>query len=648
MLPSLVTFAAAATFPPNLNSNSHPPNKANSHQPRARKIAITSFHSPNQIFPLLRQCESRAHFAQIHAAVLKTGLDRDPLLLFKILRRCAALESFEYAAQIFARIDDPDVYHYTALIGANLDAGANADAIRLFSGMVGGSVEPDPVVISYALKACVLELDLGVGKQVHGQVIKLEFESARPVRMKLMELYGKCGELGDARLVFGGIPERDAVAATILISCYADRGLIGEAREVFDQTVGKDTVCWTAMIDGCVRNGRKSESLELFRAMQRENVRPNEFTAVCVLSGCSQIGALELGRWVHSHLAKYKIKLNAFVGSALIDMYARCGSLEEAQEVFDEMRERDVVSYNSLIAGLAMHGRSKEAVELYEKMIEQGLRPTHVTFIGVLNACSHGGHVDVGFEIFESMEKVYGIEPRIEHYGCIVDLLGRVGRLSEAYEFIEKMRIKPDHVIWGSLLGACKVHGDLNLGEKVAKILFDSEEADSGTYILLSNVYASFGKWSEAVRVREKMKEKGIRKEPGCSSIEVENEIHEFLLGDIRHPRRDEIYRKLEGLYDALRKEGYAPAKDVVLQDIDEEEKEQALAIHSERLAICYGLISSKPRSTIRIMKNLRVCSDCHSMIKLTSKVTGRKIVVRDRSRFHHFEGGSCSCRDYW
>ncbi|XP_072964776.1 putative pentatricopeptide repeat-containing protein At5g59200, chloroplastic [Typha angustifolia] len=645
MLPS--TLALATSLPPNLNTKAHANVHSNPNSIEPSK-KTTTFHSPKQVIPLLQRCKTINQFTQIHAAILKTGVDRDPLLLFKILRLCSAFRAVDYASQIFGRIKSPDVYHYTALIGGKIDVGCYVDAIELYSYMVGEAVKPDPIVISYVLKACVLQMALQLGKQIHGQVFKLKLGSERPIRMKLMELYGKFGEFSDARLVFGELPERDAVAATILISCYSDYGLIEDAQEIFDAVVDKDTVCWTAMIDGFARNRRASTALELFREMQREDVRPNEFTIVCVVSVCSQLGALELGKWVHSYISKYNLRLNTFVGSALIDMYARCGSLEEAQEVFEKMEVKDVVSYNSLIAGLAMHGRSGEAIELYRRMIIKGLRPTDVTFVGVLNACSHRGLVENGFEIFKSMAKDYGLEPRIEHYGCMVDLLGRVGRLSEAYEFIEKMRIKPDHVIWGSLLGACKVHGDLKLAEKVAEILFDSEAADSGTFVLLSNVYASFGKWNEAVMIRAKMRERGIQKEPGCSSIEVENEIHEFVLGDIRHPRRDEIYRKLEDLNSVLRKEGYTPAKDVILQDIEEAEKEQALTIHSERLAICFGLISTKPGMTIRVVKNLRVCNDCHSMIKLTSKITRRKIVVRDRNRFHHFEDGTCSCGDYW
>lgn len=430
-----------------------------------------------------------------------------------------------------------------------------------------------------------------------------------------MEFYGKCGEFDDARKLFDKMTERDVVASTIMINCFLDHGLVEQAIEVFDRVRVKDTVCWTAMIDGLVRNGEMNMALEMFREMQKENMSPNEVT---------------------------------IVGGALISMYSRCGDIDEAERIFAMMKERNVITYNLMISGLAMHGKSIQAIEIFRGMIKQGLLPTSVTFVAILNACSHGGLVDLGFEMFHSMSRDYGIPPQIEHYGCIVDLLGRVGHLKEAYNFIHNMEIAPDHVMLGSLLSACKIHGNFELGEQVARILMNHGVVDSGTYVLLANVYASSGKWKEAAQIRAKMKEGGIQKEPGCSSIEVNNEIHEFLLGDLRHPQKEKIYNKLEELNQVLKEAGHIPATDAVLHDIEDWEKEQSLAIHSERLAICYGLISTKPCTTIRVVKNLRVCDDCHSMIKLIAKITGRKIVVRDRKRFHHFENGNCSCGDYW
>lgn len=616
--------------------------------------ALPARHRPpqDQIFELLQRCKGADEFPPIHARIIKAGRHKDSFLLFKVLRLCHEWGSPNCASAIFETIESPDVYHYTAIIAGKLAGGSPMEAVAWYSRMAADGISPDSFVVSYALRACALAAASAEGKQLHAQIMKQgsSLNSSRPVRMRLLEFYGRCGEFTSARKVSNELPDKDGVAATILISCYVAFGMVDEARAAFEGVMEKDTTCWTAMIDGLARNGRMSEALELFRRMQREEVRPNEVTLVCVLSACSQLGALELGRWVHSYVGKYGIQLNVFLGSALIDMYCRCGSLEDARKVFAEMPHRDVVSYNAMIGGLALHGRSSDAVELFQTMVARGLRPTAATFVGVLNACSHGGLVELGFQIFEAMQQDHGMEPQIEHYGCMVDLLARVGRLQEAYEFItQRMKMEPDHVIWCSLLGACKLHRDLPLGEKIAGILTGgAAAADSGTYILAANVYAAFGKWEESARIREKMRRRGVAKEPGCSAIEVGGEVHEFLLGDIRHRRRREIYRKLAELGEALRLNGYSPATEEVLQDVGEGEKKRALEIHSERLAICYGLISTEEGATIRVVKNLRVCNDCHAMIKLVTKITGRKIVVRDRNRFHHFEDGACSCGDFW
>ncbi|KAJ4730366.1 Pentatricopeptide repeat-containing protein [Melia azedarach] len=602
-----------------------------------------------QTISLLQNCKHISQIQSIHANIIRNGREQDPFIVFELIRISSNLKFIDYASRIFQHTHNPNVYLYTALIDGLVSFRYYPDAIHIYCQMINESILPDKYALTSVLKACGCLLALREGREIHGQVLKLGLGSNRSIRLKLIEFYGKCNEFIDALQVFDKMPEcNDVVASTVMITCYVEHGLIENAIDAFNRVKIKDTVCWTAMIDGFVRNGKMSRALDMFREMQRDNVRPNEVTIVCVLSACSQLGALELGRWVHSYMQKYQIKLNHIVGGALINMYSRCGDIDEALRVFKEMKERNVITYNSIIGGLAMHGRSIEAIEMFQEMISEGIRPSSVTFIGVLNACSHGGLVDLGFEIFHSMTRDCGIKPQIEHYGCVVDLLGRAGHPEEAYDFVRSMNIEPDHIMLGALLSACKIHGKLELGEKIAERLLDCGDADSGTYVLLSNAYASSGKWKEAVQLRAKMKEAGIQKEPGCSSIEVNNEIHEFILGDIRHPRREEIYKKLEHLNQILRLEGYSPSTEVVLHDIEDCEKEWALAIHSEKLAICYGLISTKPCTTIMVVKNLRVCNDCHSMIKLIAKITKRKIIVRDRNRFHHFENGACSCGDYW
>lgn len=600
-----------------------------------------------EILAFLKTCKDIAQIRRAHAKAVRHGLEQDNVVAFELLRACSTAKSMEYATKIFATLEAPNVFHYTAMIDGHVSSGSSADGIRLYYQMVDSSILPDNYVTASVLKACGLGLALRVGKEVHGQVMKMGLSCNRVVGINLIEVYGKCGEFQDAWKMFDKMHEQDAVVRTVMMSCYFDQGRVEEACAVFHGVGKKDTVCWTALIDGLVQNGEMSKALQAFRDMQKENVDPNELTLVCVLSACSQHGALELGRWVHSYLRKFKIDLNRFVGGALINMYSRCGDIGEARQVFCQLRDRDVTTYNAMISGLALHGKSVEGIEAFRLMRMDGLQPNGLTFISLLNACSHGGLVKLGFEIFYSM-KEYGIEPQVEHYGCMIDLLGRTGQLREAYAFMKSMNVQPDNIMLGSLLSACKLYGDFELAEKLVKTLIDCSDLDSGNLVLLANLYASQRRWDEAATFRARMKNCGIQKEPGCSSIEVDGNIHEFLLGDIRHPERDRIYHKLGEVEDLLRSEGYSPAIKGVLHDLEDQEKEGALAIHSERLAICYGLISTEAKSPLRVMKNLRVCDDCHEVIKLITKVTERKIVVRDRCRFHHFENGACSCGDYW
>lgn len=542
------------------------------------------------------------------------------------------------------------MFHYTALIDGYVLSEFYEDGFLLYCRMIQESIVPDKYVIASALKACAFNFNmaLGEGKGIHGQVLKFGLSRDRILGIRLVELYGKCGEFVYAWKLFDEMHERDAVAQTVIISSYLDHGRIAEAKSVFNGINEKDTVCWTAMIGGLVRNGEMNMALDIFREMQMQNVRPNAVTIVCIVSACSQLGALDLGQWVHSYMQKFEINLNPFVGGALINMYSRCGDIDEALSVFTEMKVKDVSTYNAMISGLAMHGRCSDAVKTFETMRSNRIRPNAVTFVGLLNACSHGGLVEFGYKLFNSMKEEYGVDPKLEHYGCMVDLLGRVGRVEEAYDFMKNMKMPPDDILLGSLLSACKLHGKFKLADQVANFLLNHNIADPGTIILLANTYSAFGRWKEAAQLRAAMKQSGVVKEPGCSSIEVNGTIHEFILGDTRHPERKQIYQRLEKLNEVLRLEGYFPSTEGVLHDLEDGEKESALAIHSERLAISYGLISTNQGSTIRVTKNLRVCNDCHEMIKVVSKVTRRKIVVRDRKRFHHFENGACSCGDYW
>jgi pentatricopeptide repeat protein len=357
---------------------------------------------------------------------------------------------------------------------------------------------------------------------------------------------------------------------------------------------------------------------------------------------------LEWVKEVHSHALEAGFESDVRVGNALVHMYAKSGSIEDARLVFDRMEERNGITWNAMIGGLAQHGLGHEALELFRKMDADGVKPDECSFVAVLSACSHAGLLDDGHRLFAAMTQDYGIEPTVVHCTCMVDLLGRAGFLEEAKVFICNMPVEPNEATWGALLGACRTYGNVELGELSAKEILKLEPMNPSTYVLLSNIYAAAGKWEEVSMVRSMMQERGIRKEPGRSWIEVDDKIHRFVVGDTSHPEAKQIYAELNRLTERIKAEGYIPDTRLVLENIDEEDKELALCSHSEKLAIAYGLIHMPHGKPIRVYKNLRVCSDCHTATKFISKVTGREIVARDANRFHHFNDGVCSCGDYW
>lgn len=382
--------------------------------------------------------------------------------------------------------------------------------------------------------------------------------------------------------------------------------------------------------------------------MQVMGVCPDEITMVSVLSACADLGALELGKWVESYVEKKNIPKSVELCNALIDMFAKCGNVDKAIKLFRQMDSRTIVSWTSVIAGLAMHGRGLDAVSLFDEMVENGITPDDVAFIGVLSACSHSGLVDKGRYYFGSMERNFSIVPKVEHYGCMVDLLCRGGFVKEAFEFVQKMPFEPNQIIWRTIITACHATGELKLGESISKELLKSEPMHESNYVLLSNIYAKLRQWEKKTKVREMMDMRGMKKVPGSTMIEVNNEMYEFVAGDKSHDQYKEIYEMVDEMGREIKKAGYVPTTSQVLLDIDEEDKEDALYRHSEKLAIAFALLNTPPGTSIRIVKNLRVCEDCHSATKFISKVYNREIVVRDRNRFHHFKNGLCSCRDFW
>lgn len=491
--------------------------------------------------------------------------------------------------------------------------------------------------------------DLRHGRIVHAFVEKLGLQLNLVLQNVILHLYATCGNISDALLAFDKMPQRDVVTWNTMITHLVKRGDIDSAYQMFVQMPERNVRSWTAMVGGFVQCGKPKEAIELYTKMEESGLKPNEVTVVAVLAACADLGALDLGIRVHEYSNKNGFKNNIHICNTLIDMYIKCGCLEAADHVFEGMKERrTIVSWSAMIQGLAIHGKAKEALELFSEMIRTGMKPNGVTFIGLLTACSHMGLINEGRAFFSSMTRDYGIVPCIGHYGCMVDLLSRAGHLEEAHDFIKQMPIKPNAAVWGALLGGCKVHKNIEMAEEAMRQLHELDPLNDGYYVVLANIYSEAKKWEDAARVRKSMKDKGLKKTIAWSSVTVEGLVHEFVAGDETHSQSEEIYHIWDHLLIRLRSKGYVPNTSVVLLDMDEEEKEKVLFRHSEKLALVFGLISTPPGNTIRIFKNLRICEDCHASFKLISGIVNREIVVRDRNRFHCFKDGSCSCRDYW
>ncbi|XP_065853309.1 pentatricopeptide repeat-containing protein At5g48910-like [Euphorbia lathyris] len=624
---------------------------------------------------------SLQYLKQLHAVILRSGHFQDHYVS-GILLKCYANPQFktlDSAFTVFDHIPNPNVFVYNIFIKSCLDNNEPFHAICCYNMMMGANSRPNKFTYPPLFKACAAAKGGKEGVQVHGHVIKFGLNGDGHIRSSGIQMYATFGDMvsarkmleadggsdvvcynaaidgyfrsgdGDsARELFEKMVDKNVGSWNVMISGLAKCGMVKEAREVFDEMKEKDDISWSAMIDGYIQGGYYKESLEVFDLMQREEIRPKKYALSSVLAACANVGALDQGRWIHAYIKKNPIHLDAVLGTALIDMYAKCGQLDMAWSVFETMKQKRVFTWNAMICGLAMHGRAEDAMQLFFQMQDQNFKLNGITFVGILNACAHNGMVEEGLKVFDSMEEVYGVVPEMEHYGCVVDLLGRAGLLEDAEEFIFSMPVEPSAAVWGALLGACRIHGSPELGEKVGRILLELEPQNSGRYALLSNIYAKAGRWNDVTEVRRLMKERGVKTTTGTSMIDFGGVVHEFKMGDGSHPQMKQIYLMLENMIERLELEGYSPNTSQVLFDIEEEEKETALYYHSEKLAISFGLINTKPGTTIRIVKNLRMCEDCHSAVKLISRVYSREIIVRDRARYHHFKNGTCSCNDFW
>ncbi|KAL5545820.1 hypothetical protein UlMin_005507 [Ulmus minor] len=582
---------------------------------------LRSGHSPNAFsFPFaLKSCAALSlplMGVLLHSQVVRTGCELEPFVqtsLVSMYCRCSLVEN---ARQVFD--ENPQsrklTVCYNALISGYTLNSRFCDGVSLFCKMREAGVSFNSVTMLGLIPGCAAPGDLGIGTWLHGCCVKSGLDIDLSVGNCLLTMYVKCGSVDSARNMFDVMPE-------------------------------KGLITWNAMISGYAQNGFATHVLDLYREMELVGISPDPVTLVGVLSSCAHLGAHVLGREVEQRIEFYGFSSNPFLKNCLINMYARCGNLVKAHSIFDSMPEKSIVSWTAIIGGYGMHGKGEIAVQLFEKMIRAGIKPDKAVFVSVLSACSHAGLTDKGLEYFAAMERKYGLKQGPEHYSCVVDLLGRAGRLKEAEEVIRSMVVKPDGAVWGALLNACKIHNCVELAELAFERVIEVEPTNIGYYVLLSNIYSDAKNLEGVLKVRMVMRERQLRKEPGCSYVELRDKVHVFLAGDRTHPQTVEIYGMLDELENLVKKLGGSDAND---RKRKTEEQLIGEGVHSERLAIAFGILNSRPGTEIIVMKNLRACEDCHFFIKLVSRVVNRKFIVRDATRFHHFENGVCSCKDYW
>ncbi|XP_061376273.1 pentatricopeptide repeat-containing protein At1g08070, chloroplastic-like [Gastrolobium bilobum] len=609
--------------------------------------------NPTTTLLLLAKCSTLSQVRQIHAHIIKTNLVTHAFCVAKLInafsRSCNPYEAVSVYTHLLSCFQD--------LRGIELS-------------------------VPSALRACGRSCAFEEGKQIMGFVLKTHlwrdpFVSNSVVRMwlevgeivlarsvfdkmpvrdliswnSLITGYLRAGEIEMAREAFEEMPQRDVVSCNAMIDGYGKHGKCELAEEVFMSMSVKDVVTWTSMISAFVLNHRPGKGLDLFREMLSLGVRPDAPAIVSVLSAIANLGFVEEGKWLHTYIYNNKIERScSFIGSALINMYAKCGQIDNAYNVFRSIcHRRNVGDWNSMISGLGLHGLGHEAIKVFLDLERAELKPDDITFLGLLSACNHGGLMDEGQFYFETMQVKYKIAPKIQHYGCIIDLLGRAGRLEEALGVIHDMPLEPDVLIWKAILSASMKHNNVVMGHNAALRAIELAPEDSSCYVLLSNIYAKAGRWDDVTKFRSLMKKRGVRKVPGCSSILVDGIVHEFLVGKVMDVGYNQhVLSKLEEVVSKLKSEGYEPDLNQVFLDIEDHEKESHLTLHSEKMALAFGLSTIPQGIPIHIVKNLRICCDCHTFMQMVSKIYNRRIIVRDQNRFHHFDKGCCSCRNHW
>ncbi|CAL4988239.1 unnamed protein product [Urochloa decumbens] len=567
---------------------------------------------------------------QVHGYTIKYGAESITSIGNSLCRLYAKSGSLESAMRTFRRVPDKNVITWTTMISACAEDENYVElGLTLFLDMLMDGVMPNEFTLTSVMSLCGTRLDLNLGKQVQALCFKIGCETNLPVKNSTMYLYLRKGETEEAMRLVDEMEDASIITWNAMISGYAQ-------------------IMETAKDDLHARS-RGFQALKIFRNLKRSSMKPDLFTFSSILSVCSAMMALEQGEQIHAQTIKTGFLSDVVVNSALVNMYNKCGCIEDATKAFVEMSTRTLVTWTSMISGYSQHGRPQEAIQLFEDMRFAGVKPNEITFVSVLSACSYAGLVEEAERYFNMMKEEYKIEPIVDHYGCMIDMFVRLGRLDDAFSFIKRTGFEPNEAIWSSLVAGCRSHGNMEFAFYAADRLLELKPKGVETYVLLLNMYISSGRWHDVARVRKLMKQEDLGILRDRSWITIKDKVYFFRANDKTHERSDDLYQLLENLLEKAKIIGYEPYQNAELSDSEDDEKPAAgsLKNHSERLAVALGLLQTPPGATIRVTKNITMCRDCHSSIKFFSLLANREIVVRDSKRLHKFKDGQCSCGDF-
>ncbi|KAJ9166435.1 hypothetical protein P3X46_021192 [Hevea brasiliensis] len=568
---------------------------------------------------------------QLHAYIIKYEIDYDPSIGNALCSLYSKFGSLDSAVNVFQGIGEKNVISWTALISACGENGEAALGLRFFIAMLFEDIEPNEFTLTSVLSLCCVMLALGAGRQVHSLSIKLGYQSNLRIKNSVMYLYLKCGCMNEAQNLFNKMKSTNLVTWNAMIAGHA------QAMDLANDD-------FSAYQSG-------TEALSIFLKLNRTGLKPDHFTLSSILTVCSRLSALEQGEQLHAQTIKSGFLSDVVAGTALVNMYSKCGSIQRASKAFVEMSTRTMISWTTMITSFAQHGQHQQALQLFEDMRLAGFKPNQITFVGVLAACGHAGMVDEALGYFEMMQKEYRIKPVMDHYGCLIAMFVRLGRLEEAFDIIKKMDFNPGEFMWSLLIAGCRFHGKQELGFYAAEQLLKLKPKDTETYVMLLNMYISAERWQDVSKVRKLMKEEKLGKLKDWSWISIKDKVHSFKTNGRLHPHNAEMYNLLEELLEKAKGLGYQPLQRMeVIHDDEKEEENNPISsaeYHSERLAIAFGVLNTQKDAPIRVIKSVIMCKNCHDFIKVISKLCSREIIIRDSRRLHRFVDGHCSCAEF-